>query len=390
MYDMVAVSSTLTRPNARQIRGFGKSTQYSLGVEEEFQLLDPTSFELLPVADKVLDSVDEADIAQVKHELMKSVVETATVVCGNVGEAYEDLARLRQLVIDRAADAGAVIASAGTTPVSQWEGQEVTDKQRYRDIVAKLQWVARRELIFGLHVHVGMDSADKCMYVFNEMRAELPYLLALSANSPFWQGAPTGLQSSRIKIFDAFPRSGMPEAMPGGWDEYESLLARGAATGLVPDHTYVWWDLRPHPDFGTLEIRICDAQTKLMDTTGLAALVQAMAAYHGDRFDAGEVPRAHVPTMFIEENRWSAARYGLDGQMLDYATDQMLPTRVLIARLLDRVEPVARRLGSREAFDHISSMLASTGSSRTLAAWAAGGESTRAAGEQLVRDTADF
>lgn len=390
MVSMVAVGSPLARPAARRLRGYGKSTAYSLGVEEEFQLLDPTTFELRPVADELIASLAEDQRSQVKHELMRSVVETATVICGNVDEAVEDLARLRRLVIERAAQVDAVIASSGTTPVSCWEGQEVTDMQRYRDIVAKLQWVARRELIFGLHVHVGMDSADKCMYVFNELRAELPQLLALSANSPFWQGAPTGLQSSRIKIFDAFPRSGMPEAMPGGWDEFDALLARGKSTGLIPDHTYVWWDLRPHPDFGTLEIRICDAQTRLRDTGTLTALVQAMAAYHGDRFDAGQPASEHVPKLFIDENRWSAARYGLDGEMLDFATDRLVPTRVLVAQLLDRVEPVAKRLGSGEWFDRISGMLDITGAGRTLAAWAEGGESTRAAGAQLVRDTADF
>jgi len=385
---MVMTVASSHAPQARRIRGFGGSTAYSLGVEEEFQLLDPETFELVPVVDRVLELVSEADLAQVKHELMQSVVETSTVVCANVGEAVEDLVRLRGIVSSAAERVGAVIASAGTTPVSRWEGQAVTDRPRYRDLVARLQWIARRELIFGLHVHVGVDSADKCLYVFNAIRSELPLLLALSANSPFWQGETTGLQSSRIKVFDAFPRSGMPPALDGGWDEYEALLERGAKTGLVPDHSYVWWDVRPHPDFGTIEIRICDAQTRLRDTESLTALIQAMVAWHGARFDAGAAPAATVPQLFIEENRWSAARHGLDGEMVDFSTDQVVPTRRLLVELLDRVEPVAKQLGSGESFDRIAGMLDRTGASRQLDAWQAGGRSTRAAAEQLVRDTA--
>ena len=387
---MVATAASTTKFQARRLRGYGKSTAYSLGVEEEFQLLDPETYELTPVVDAVIASVPEADRGQVKHELMQSVVETSTTVCTNVEEAVADLTRLRRLVLDGAEAAGAVVASAGTTPVSRWEGQAITDMPRYRDIVAKLQWIARRELIFGLHVHVGVDSADKCMYVFNAIREQLPLLLALSANSPFWQGATTGLQSSRIKVFDAFPRSGTPQAFPGGWDEFEALLARGRKSGLIPDHTYVWWDVRPHPEFGTLEIRICDAQARLRDTAGLAALVQALVAWHGDRFDQGVALGELPPHMLIEENRWSAARYGLDGEMVDFTNDSLVPTRHLVAQMLDRVEPVARRLGSGEWFDQVAGMLHRTGATRQLDAWLAGGKSNTAAAEQLVRDTADF
>ncbi|MCW2925613.1 MAG: carboxylate-amine ligase, partial [Thermoleophilia bacterium] len=174
------------------------------------------------------------------------------------------------------------------------------------------------------------------------------------------------------------------------WDEWEALLARGARSGLIPDHTYVWWDVRPHPDFGTIEVRICDAQTRLRDTAGLAALVQALVAWHGERFDAGQRVVENVPQLLIEENRWSAARYGLDGEMVDFTTDTLVPTRQLLIELLDRTEPVARRLGSSEWFDGIAGMLDRTGASRQLDAWLAGGKQTRATAEQLVRDTAAF
>ena len=385
---MVVTAASATRSQARRLRGFGKSTAYSLGVEEEFQLLDPETFELVPAVEQLLAQDGLTSSTQVKRELMQSVVETSTVVCTDVGQAVEDLRALRATVIDAADHIGVVVASAGTTPISRWEAQAVTDQQRYRDIVARLQWVARRELIFGLHVHVGVDSADKCMHVFNEIREDLPLVLALSVNSPFWQGETTGLQSSRIKVFDAFPRSGMPAAMPGGWDEYAALLERGQATGLIPDHSYIWWDVRPHPEFGTIEVRICDAQSRLQDTAALTALIQSLVAWHGDRFDEGASTRPDAPQLFLEENRWSAARYGLDGEMVDLSRDESVPTRHLVAQLLDRVEPVARRLGSIEWFDHIAGMLDSTGASRQLAAWHGGGRSLEATAAQLVRDTA--
>lgn len=387
---MVAATANTTSFQARRLRGYGSSSAYSLGVEEEFQLLDPTTYELVPVVEQVLDAVPASARAHVKHELMQSVVETATPVCANAGEAAEQLTRMRRVVLEAADSVGAVVASAGTTAVSRWEGQAISDLPRYRDLVARLQWVARRELIFGLHVHVGVDSVDKCMYVFNAIREELPLLLAMSANSPFWQGETTGLQSSRIKVFDAFPRSGMPQAFEGGWDELEALLARGVKSGLIPDHTYVWWDVRPHLDFGTIEIRICDAQSRLRDTASIAAIVQALVAWHGDRFDAGVTPGPTAPQLLLEENRWSAARYGLDGEMIDLTTDSLVPTRHLLAQVLDRIEPVARRLGSSEWFDQAAGMLHRTGASRQLDAWLEGGKSTAAAAAAVVAETADF
>lgn len=375
-----------TSPTARRLHGYGSSTRYSLGVEEEFQLVDPDTWQLVPRVEDMLCDLGATDAAQIKRELMQSVLETSTAVCRDVSEAASDLHRLRQRVFDLADAAGVSILSAGTTPVSLWEDQLITDAERYRDIVARLQWIARRELIFGLHVHVGMDSADKCMYVFNRIREHLPVLLALSANSPVWQGDITGLQSSRIKIFDAFPRSGMPQPMPGGWDEYDALMQRGKATGLIADHTYVWWDVRPHQVFGTLEIRICDAQSRIEDTLALTSLIQALCAWLGDAFDRGDALGELQPQFIIDENRWSAARFGLDGEMVD-ARDRVVATRTLAARLLDQVEPVARRLGSLTHFDHLANMLHATGAQRQLTAWHDAGRRVEAIGRHLARET---
>lgn len=384
---MATTTSSHARVTARRIHGFGQSTPYSLGVEEEFQLVDPSTFRLVPVVEQVLGQLDDSLRDQVKHELMQSVVETVTPVCRGLADAAECLPRLRREVARAAESTGAALISAGTTPISCWEDQQVTDKPRYREIVARLQWVARRELIFGLHVHVGVDSADKCLFVFNGLREVLPEMLALSANSPFWQGAETGLQSSRVKVFDAFPRSGMPPAFPGGWDEWEALLRRGKAIGRVPDHTYVWWDVRPHPEFGTVEVRICDAQTRMPDTLALAALIQATVAELGDRFERGEQITS-TPQMLLEENRWSAARYGLDGEFVDFTRDESVDTRHAIARLLDRVEPYSRQLGSTEWFDGLGTMLDRTGATRQIDAFRAGRGDLAAVGRQLVGDTA--
>ena len=385
---MASFAAAATAPTARRIHGYATTAPYSVGVEEELQLVDLETFELVPAVEGVMARIAEDDSARIKHELVQSVCEIATSPCAGLPAAAEELAELRERVARCAREAGAGIASAGTSPTSRWQDQQVTDKQRYRDIIANLQWVARRELIFGLHVHVGVDSADKCMYVFNRIREHLPPLLALSASSPFWQGQPTGLQSSRIKVFDAFPRSGMPLAMPGGWDEWERLLARGRETGRIANHTFVWWDVRPHHEFGTIEIRICDAQSRLSDTLALTALIQAMVAWLGDEFDRG-VPLGELPPqLLIEENRWSAARFGLDGEMVDLADDEVLPTRHVVARLLDRTEPFARLLGATEQFDGVARMLDRTAASRQLDAWHDAGQDITAVGRHVMDETA--
>ena len=238
---------------------FGSSAPFSLGVEEEFQLLSPESFELVSRYDEVAEAAGADE--RIKPELMQSVLEVATEISGSVGEAIEAARRLRARIRDAAAERETVIASAGTHPFSRWEHQDVTEKPRYRDLLEKMQWVAERELIFGLHVHVGLETAGQAIAIANGLRTWLPELLALSANSPFWQARPTGLASTRTKVFETFPRSGLPPAF-GSFEEFELLIERGLRTNSFRDYTYIWWDLRPHPRLGTLEVRICEEITQ--------------------------------------------------------------------------------------------------------------------------------
>ncbi len=343
---------------------YGTSAAYTIGVEEEFQIVDAATFDLVPRVEQMLAGLGEADLAGIKQELMQSVIETATGICRNTAEASLDLERLRGRVFDLASAQDARIASAGTHPFARYADQKITNHDRYRDLIARLRWIAQRELIFGLHVHVGMQSPDHAMYVFNHIRAYLPELLALSTNSPFWQGTATGLQSTRTKVFDAFPRSGVPQAFDS-WKQYEALMGRAISTGSIEDYTYVWWDVRPHPRFGTIEIRVCDAQTRLSDSLALAALIQATCAWLGDQFEQG-IEMDLPPTMLIEENKWNAARYGLDGEFIDFATDERIPARTAVSRLIEQVEPYAVELGSGAEFAALDNLLVFNGAARQL------------------------
>jgi carboxylate-amine ligase len=283
------------------------------------------------------------------------VIEVATHVAGSVAEAIEDARGLRATLRDAAAERGAVIASAGTHPFSRWEHQEVTEHARYRELMSQMRWVAEQEVIFGLHVHVGLASADAAIAVANGLRTWLPELLALSANSPFWLGRDTGLASTRTKIFETFPRSGLPPAF-ASFEEFELLVERGIKTGSFPDYTYIWWDLRPHPKLGTLEVRIPDAQTRLETVSGLVALVQSLVATLADGFERGEKTQIQ-PVTLVSENKWRAARDGLNGQLIDLERDEERPARAAVLALVERAEEAAHRLGCREELTEVERLV---------------------------------
>jgi carboxylate-amine ligase len=319
---------------------FGRSARFSLGVEEELQLVSAESFDLVSRYDEVAEAARDV---RVKPELMQSTAEVATRIATTVPEAIADVAQLRGRVAAAAAESGTRIASAGTHPFARWEHQEVTDAKRYAGLVEKMQWVAEREVIFGLHVHVGVPSPDAAIAVGNALRTWVPELLALSANSPFWNGRDTGLASARSKVFDTFPRSGLPPAF-ASWAEFELLVERGAKTHSFPDYTYIWWDIRPHPRLGTVELRACDAQTRLESVAALVALVQSLVATLVDRFErAGTLATEQIT--LVAENKWRAARYGLDADLVWLERDTERPARRAIADLLELAEPAARRLG---------------------------------------------
>lgn len=257
---------------------FGRRAPFSVGIEEEFQLVDARSYELVSRAGE-LTAVAEHEGLAIKPELLQSVIETATAPAATVREAVGEICDLRRRLSALAEERGAVIASAGTHPFSRYEQQDVTDEPRYRELVGALRWVAERELIFGLHVHVGLDTAAEAIAIAGALRTSLPELLALSANSPFWEGRDTGLASTRSKVFDAMPRSGLPPVL-ASFEEWEQLVARAVRTNSFPDYTFIWWDLRPHPRRGTIEIRGTGSseQRRVFEETGsLVGVARALA-----------------------------------------------------------------------------------------------------------------
>ena len=299
---------------------------------------------------------DEEHEGRIKAELLQSTVEIATNVAGTVAEAIEDLARLRARLRDVAAESDSLIASAGTHPFSRYEHQDVTERRRYRELMEAMRWVAERELIFGLHVHVGLDSADKAIACANAARTFLPELLAVSVNSPFWQGRPTGLASTRTKVFDAFPRSGLPPAF-SSFEEFELLVDRAVKTNSFPDYTYIWWDLRPHPRLGTIELRVCDAQTRMESVAAIVALAQSLVATLAEAWEDGDQLPVQ-PITLVAENKWRAARHGLDAQLIDLEHDTERSAPEALRALVERCEAAARRLGCAEELASVESLLA--------------------------------
>jgi glutamate---cysteine ligase / carboxylate-amine ligase len=337
---------------------FGQGPAYTLGVEEEYMLLDGESFDLVQRIDTVLAAfVGHEDEARMKPELMQSVLEVATPVCRNAGDADRELRRLRTAVRNIAADNGLRMGSAGTHPFSLFERQRITARDRYRALVDQMQYVARRELIFGLHVHVAVDDPDKAINVVNGILVDLPLLLGLSASSPFWRGEPTGLASTRQPIFAAFPRSGPPPRFRD-YEDYAEVIGYLEHTGCIADYTHIWWDIRPHPKLGTVEIRICDSVTRVEDAVAIAAFCQALVKLYSEQYEQdGEVQSYH--RILTTENKWLAVRYGLQAPLMDLAAQRRNRVAVaqLVRRRLTELEPHARELGSERELEGIRDIL---------------------------------
>jgi len=324
---------------------------YTIGIEEELMILDSTTYALSSSIETLLDD-DDADI---KPELHQSTLEIATKPCSDVHEAGEQLRTLRAKVRDVASHHGLCIGSAGTHPFARWEDQRIVPRPRYRELISALRTVARQEIIFGLHVHVGVDSPEKAIHVANGMRVHVPILLALSANSPFWRSDHSGLASMRMPIFRAFPRVGIPPYYDG-WEDYEKRITFMKDSGVIEDHTYLWYDVRPHPHFGTVEIRAMDAQTRVEHTLGLAALIQAMVKELSEHFDSG-AQLAHYPEEMLDENKWLAARHGLSGELVDLPSRETVQAKVLARRLYDRLREHAQDLGAEAELEGIADLI---------------------------------
>ena len=343
---------------------------YTLGVEEELMIVDPGTMELVSAVEEMIEGVPSETEGSVKPELLQSVLEIATDVCRSAGEAAGQLEDLRRRVRETAESKGLTIGSAATHPFAKWEDQRVVDRERYQEIVDALGFVVRQELLFGLHVHVGIDDADKAIHVANGMRVHLPILLALSTNSPFWRGQTTSWMSSRTPLFRLLPRVGIPPRFEG-WTEYCERIEFMVRAGAVPDYTYLWWDVRPHPNLGTVEVRSCDAQTRLEHTIAITALIQAMAKELCEHFSAGEA-LGTFPAELLEENKWMAARYGMQGELIDLPSSERIPTADLARRLVDRLHPHARELGSERELEGVTELIErGTGANRQLAEWRA-------------------
>jgi glutamate---cysteine ligase / carboxylate-amine ligase len=338
---------------------FGTGDPYTLGVEEEYMLLDSETFDLVQHVDTVLAAVAGHELeARISSELMQSVVEITTPVCHTAADIERELAGLRSYVIGVAAEHGLRVGSAGTHPFSLFERQRITAKDRYRTLVDQMQYVARRELIFGMHIHVAVDGAEKAIQVVNGLLPHLSQLLALTASSPFWRGEPTGLASSRQMVFAAFPRSGPPPRFRD-YNDYAEVVGQLERTGCIADYTHIWWDIRLHPRLGTVEIRVCDAVTRLEEAVALAAFCQSLVKLYAERFERGEeIPSYH--RILTTENKWLAARYGLEAPVMDLATGRRnrVPVAQLVRRTLRDLEPHARELGCERELDGIRAILA--------------------------------
>jgi carboxylate-amine ligase len=338
---------------------FGKGDPYTLGVEEEYQLLDERTLDLVQHIDTMLAAVSGHELeARINPELMQSVIEITTPICRTAGDVLRELVRLRGYVTDVAREKGLRVGSAGTHPFSLFERQRITAKDRYRAMIDQMQYVARRELIFGMHVHVAVDDPEKAIKVVNGLLPQLAPLLALSASSPFWRGEPTGLASSRQMVFSAFPRSGPPPRFRD-YADYAEVVGQLERSGCIPDYTHIWWDIRLHPRLGTVEIRICDAVTRVEDAVAIAAYCQALVKQLCERYEAGEeIPSYH--RILTSENKWLTARYGLEASVMDLATRRRnrVPVARVIRRTVAEITPHARELGSERELEGILEILA--------------------------------
>ncbi len=339
---------------------------FTIGIEEEYQTVDPLSRDLRShIHAEIIEKGKLLLQERVKSEMHQSVVEVGTSVCGGIKEAKEEIKKLRRDMITLAKENGLRLASAATHPFADWRTQEITPGERYKNIVEDMQLVARANLIFGLHVHIGVEDRETAIHMMNHARYFLPHILALSTNSPFWLGMDTGLKSYRCKVFDKFPRTNIPDYFPS-WGEYENFIKLLIKTKCIDNAKKIWWDLRPHPFFDTLEFRVADIPMRLDETIALAALIQATIAKLYKLYSANQGFRLYRRAL-IMENKWRAARYGLDGKLVDFSKQKEVSARDLVMEYLEFVDDVVDELDSREELNYIHKILEmGTGADRQL------------------------
>lgn len=339
---------------------------FTLGIEEEYQVIDPETRELTSHHQTIVEAANKHMEDQVKAEMHQAVVEVGTKICKDINDAREQISHLRGTICNIAKDLGYRIGAAGTHPFSEWEKQLITPNPRYNEIIQELQDTARSNLIFGLHVHVGIEDKAMALHITNSMRYFLPHIYALSCNSPFWEGRDTGFKSFRSKVFDKFPRTGIPDIFQtvGEYEHFINLLIK---TGCIDNAKKIWWDIRVHPFFPTMEVRICDIPLTVDETVCIAALIQALAAKLY-KLRTRNLNFMIYHRALINENKWRASRYGLDGKLIDFGKEKEVNTRILIHEMLAFVDDVVDDLGSREEINRVHDILKNgTGADRQLA-----------------------
>lgn len=329
--------------------------QFTLGIEEEFQIVDPETRELKSHVSEILDEGKMLLGEKIKPEMIQSMIEVGTGVCANIQEAREDITKLRCIISSLARKKGMEIVAASTHPFSKWSEQTIFEADRYKLLVDELQMVARSLLIFGVHVHVGIADLDRRIHIMNAARYFLPHVLAMTTSSPFWLGFNTGLKSYRSEVFKKFPRTDIPDHFES-YQQYQSYVDLLVKMNCIQDGTKIWWDVRPHAKFPTLEFRISDIPTRVDDTIAVAALFQAIVAKLSIMIDKNWGFRLYHRRL-IQENKWRAVRYGLDGKLLDLGKQKEVPVKDLIRELLDFVDDVIDDLDSRKEIEHIHTIL---------------------------------
>src|SRR5262245_19805555 len=339
---------------------------FTIGIEEEYQTIDPVTFDLRSHINAEIISKGKRQLDErIKAEMHQSVVEVGTGVCRTMKEARADIINLRRAMVQLARENGLLLCAGATHPFADWRAQDIYPDERYLQVVEDMQLVARSNLIFGLHVHVGIEDRETAMHLMNQMRYFLPHLLALSTNSPFWLGMNTGLKSYRTKVFDKFPRTNIPDTF-SSWADFESFVNLLIRTNSIDNAKRIWWDIRPHPFFATLEVRICDLPMRVDETLALAALIQSTLAKLYKLHSRNQAWRTYGRAL-IMENKWRASGYGLDGMLIDFGREKELPCRELILEYLEFVDDVVDELGCRKDVEYVQTILdRGTGADRQL------------------------
>ncbi|WAC13899.1 carboxylate-amine ligase [Dyadobacter pollutisoli] len=358
---------------------------FTLGIEEEFQTIDPVTRNLRSHMSKLVEDGKITLKERVKAEMHQAVVEVGTNICHNIQEAREEVTYLRKMILDLAEKQNLQVAAAGTHPFADWVEQLITPDPRYDEIIDEMRDVARGNLIFGLHVHVGIETRNEGIQIMNAVRYFLPHIYALSTNSPFWCGRNTGFKSYRSKVFDKFPRTGIPDFFSSAseYDEYVNLLIK---TKCIDNGKKIWWDIRVHPFFNTIEFRMCDVPMRTDETICLAAIMQALVAkiHKLHRMNLSFRP---YHRMLINENKWRAARYGIHGKLIDFGKQEEVEYKILVAELLEFIDDVVDELGSRKEIDYIHQIMEmGTGADRQLAVFEETG-SMNAVVDYIVAET---